>query len=51
MKEIYISVTCLDIIEVDDEMTDDEINSLVFKYVNEEDMNIHINDVEWSEKV
>ena len=48
MKEIYITVTCLAIIEVEDEMTDDEIDSSVSEYVNEEDMNIYINDVEWS---
>lgn len=48
MKEIYIRVTCLAIIEVEDETTDDEIDSFVSEYVNEEDMNIYINDVEWS---
>lgn len=48
MKEIYITVTCLTTIEVEDEMTDDEIDSFVSEYVNEEDMNIYISDVEWS---
>ena len=47
MKEIRVRVSCLTVIEVEDEMTDDEIDSFVSEYVNEEDMNIYINDVEW----
>ena len=46
MKEICISWTFLDIVEVPDEMTDDEIEDLV----SELDPPIEWNDREWSFK-
>ena len=46
MKEIYVSWTFLDVVEVPDDMTSDEIEELV----SELDPPIQWNDREWSVK-